>query len=199
MHKQFDSHSQSLRKIGPRVDDIDDIIASKDETCAICTNELGTEAVRIKLAACGHEFHTYCLQNWFLGQGKTTCPMCRTEFADADTEYMITQIETLLRSEVIVRTIDQDIVFDLEAKNARLKVLLIERYDIAQERNAEQLLTIRGLTEERDTLNTLFIEEEKRSTRLNARLQNVIKRLRETKQTISDSIRTMLNSIENQY
>ena len=103
MHKQFNPHSQNLRcqPVGARVEKINLIVATKDEMCGICMNPLGTEAVRIRLIACNHEFHTYCLQNWYLGQGKTTCPYDRIEFDQTDKDYMREQLDSLLRADLV--------------------------------------------------------------------------------------------------
>ena len=36
---------------------------------------------RIKVLGCGHTFHNKCITDWFIIQGRRTCPICRFESA----------------------------------------------------------------------------------------------------------------------
>uniref|UniRef100_A0ACD5ZW03 Uncharacterized protein n=1 Tax=Avena sativa TaxID=4498 RepID=A0ACD5ZW03_AVESA len=49
-----------------------------EPTCPVCLADFADgEAVRV-LPECLHYFHAECIDTW-LGVGKTSCPMCRTE------------------------------------------------------------------------------------------------------------------------
>ncbi|KAK1913729.1 hypothetical protein P3342_006972 [Pyrenophora teres f. teres] len=59
--------------------------------CSVCIEPLEHDV--IKILACGHEFHTVCVQSWFdksaprTGTKPGTCPNCRRELYEPDLAY----------------------------------------------------------------------------------------------------------------
>jgi hypothetical protein len=59
--------------------------------CTICLEPLSDDVV--KFIACGHMFHTVCVQSWFdqsalrTGRKRGTCPNCRHELYEPDPRY----------------------------------------------------------------------------------------------------------------
>ena len=51
-----------------------------DDLCSICLNNLDDEQT-YTLEACGHQFHTKCIINWF--RNSSTCPCCRNNTYEA--------------------------------------------------------------------------------------------------------------------
>ncbi|NXP52162.1 DZIP3 ligase, partial [Heliornis fulica] len=51
-----------------------DYMASSDDPCAICHDELSRDLYELE---CGHHFHHECIKTW-LKQHSSTCPICRT-------------------------------------------------------------------------------------------------------------------------
>ena len=47
------------------------------EECCVCLEELNNAAI-MKLE-CGHAMHTKCGLNWFKGENKDSCPLCRKD------------------------------------------------------------------------------------------------------------------------
>lgn len=47
-----------------------------DESCPICMEDLGDDAVTTR---CGHSFCKSCLMTWEIQQGRLQCPSCRTD------------------------------------------------------------------------------------------------------------------------
>ena len=55
--------------------------AARDD-CPICLNHFTKECIKLP---CAHKFCDQCIQGWLtLGSGKSTCPLCRVPFTQAD-------------------------------------------------------------------------------------------------------------------
>jgi hypothetical protein len=58
----------------------DDPQLVENPTCSICLEDYGDLTVVVKTKACGHLFHTKCLQNWL--QVNRNCPLCRRDLGN---------------------------------------------------------------------------------------------------------------------
>ncbi|KAI5130215.1 E3 Ubiquitin-Protein Ligase Rlim [Manis pentadactyla] len=52
-----------------------------ETSCCICITDY-KEGTKVRILPCSHSFHTYCIDRWLTE--KHTCPLCRSELADAD-------------------------------------------------------------------------------------------------------------------
>ena len=53
-------------------------VCTEEKTCGICLSEMQGQKVR-KLP-CGHQYHSDCVDPWFVQYKKYTCPTCREHF-----------------------------------------------------------------------------------------------------------------------
>ncbi|KAI5196871.1 E3 Ubiquitin-Protein Ligase Rlim [Manis pentadactyla] len=51
-----------------------------ETSCCICITDY-KEGTKVRILPCSHSFHTYCIDHWLAE--KRTCPLCRSELADA--------------------------------------------------------------------------------------------------------------------
>jgi len=71
--------------------------------CTICLEPLSDDVV--KFHACGHMFHTVCVQSWFdqsaprTGGKRGTCPNCRHELYEPDPQFRRSHAQRTLRAE----------------------------------------------------------------------------------------------------
>ena len=69
-----------------------------DDLCSICLNNLDDEQT-YTLEACGHQFHTKCIINWF--RNSSTCPCCRNNTYEAANNipgYILWHVEYVFQS-----------------------------------------------------------------------------------------------------
>jgi hypothetical protein len=57
-------------------------VTAENEMCPICQDSVIVGANVRHLTACGHRFHTNCIDTWFTRN--VHCPVCRHDIRDAD-------------------------------------------------------------------------------------------------------------------
>jgi len=60
-----------------------EIIDSEDEICAICQDQLPAGTQALSIDACGHRFHSPCINTWF--SANVACPVCRHDIREPAT------------------------------------------------------------------------------------------------------------------
>ncbi|KAI5944292.1 E3 ubiquitin-protein ligase RLIM [Manis javanica] len=76
-----DEESRGLTKA--QIDSLPVRSFRKDDTetsCCICITDY-KEGTKVRILPCSHSFHSYCIDHWLAE--KRTCPLCRSELADA--------------------------------------------------------------------------------------------------------------------
>ena len=56
------------------------ITATSNEECAICQENMTTDASFRRINRCRHTFHQSCIDTWF--QSSVTCPICRVDIRE---------------------------------------------------------------------------------------------------------------------
>jgi hypothetical protein len=54
-----------------------------ETNCAICQDRMEAQNPTRKIRACGHSFHTECIDTWF--ERSVSCPVCRHDIRDGTT------------------------------------------------------------------------------------------------------------------
>ena len=103
--------------------------------CDICMNEPDVERDKqtVRITACGHAFHTYCLGGWVTSSmqqhGISTCPMCRSVLTSrppvADLDPDTSDLRTRMRDRLPVLLLDA-----AERLNARVDRTEAETYQL---------------------------------------------------------------------
>lgn len=64
------------------IDNLPESVCNDDEICAVCQDELKSEATNLP---CSHKFHLTCIKPWL--ETHNTCPTCRFSMHTNDEEY----------------------------------------------------------------------------------------------------------------